>query len=309
MQVIPDVRVWEERFPHLVLTIGSFDGVHRGHARIVSRVIEEARERGGTAALMTLQPHPRQFFLPGNAPNILTCLEQKKRLLAAAGLDTLFILPFNAEVAAMPRERFVEEIILDRCHAEKVVVGHDFAFGKDALGNYEYLKERAPELGFDVEEVPPLIVGGERVSSTLVREAVLQGDMAQARRLLGRPYSMLGTVVRGRGVGRGLGFPTANIIPSTGAVPAHGVYAAKALLEGQTHIAAVNIGVAPTIRQADITVEAFLLDFERDIVGESIELEFYRRLRPEKYFGNREELTQAIAADVRSVWDFFRERP
>ena len=132
--------------------------------------------------------------------------------------------------------------------------------------------------------------------------------MAQAARLLGRPYSMLGKVARGRGIGRELGFPTANIQPNTGAVPAHGVYAARALLGGEAYIAAVNIGVAPTIRQQDITVEAYLLDFDRDIVGEEIELEFHIRLRPEKYFSGREELMETIASDVRAVWAYFKKR-
>ena len=307
MRVVADARRFEERFPHVILTIGSFDGVHRGHARIISRVVEEARARGGTAALMTLHPHPRVYFAPGNAPNILTCPGKKQQLLAEAGLDVLFVLPFNADVASMPREQFVEEIILARCHAEKLVVGHDFAFGKDALGSYDYLKEVAPQLGLEVEEVPPLIIAGERVSSTLVREAILQGDMAQAARLLGRPYSMLGEVARGRGIGRDLGFPTANIRPNTGAVPAHGVYAAKVRRRDAAHVAAVNIGVAPTIRQTDITIEAYLLDFDQDIVGESIEIEFHRRLRPEKYFSGREELMNAIASDVQAVWRYFNK--
>jgi len=305
MQVVEDVRVFSEDLPGLCLTIGSFDGLHLGHRRIIDRLQAAARARGGTAALMTLRPHPRQFFAPESVPNLLTGDGQKERLLAELGVDVLFVLPFDASVANLPREQFLEDIVLERCRARHLVVGHDFAFGRGATGDYAWLAGQAPARGFTVEEVAPLIVGGERISSTLIREALLQGELEQAEGCLGRRYAIAGEVVRGRGVGVQLGFPTANIRPGAHVIPAHGVYAAEARFDGRRCIAAVNIGIAPTVRHEDITVEAFLLDFEGDIVGQSLELVFHRRLRPEVKFPDWEALKAAIAADVAAIRGYF----
>ncbi len=307
MRVIQDVRSTRESFPELVLTIGSFDGLHLGHQRIIGEVVRAARDAGGTAALMSMRPHPREFFSPENAPNILLADAKKEALLAEAGIDVLFVLPFNAEVARMTPRDFVEQVVVGRCHTRKLIVGHDFCFGRDAQGDYEFLREVAPEFGFEVRQVPQLVLYGERVSSTLIREYILQGELDQVERFLGRKYSITGEIIHGRGVGLKLGFPTANIAPHHNAVPAHGVYVAEALFEGQRHQAAVNIGVAPTVRNEDIVVEAFLLDFEGQIAGKTIEVVFHKRLRPEKKFGSFEELSAAIAKDVEEVRRYFAQ--
>lgn len=305
MRIVEDVRCFTESLPDLVLTIGSFDGLHLGHQRIVGALVETARKRGGTAALMTLSPHPRQVFAEDSVPNLLTCDAMKNRILAELGVDVLFVLPFSREVAGIPPQTFLEEIILGRCAARHLLVGHDFAFGKGARGDFAFLAERAETLGYTVEEVPPLIVQGERVSSTLVRECILEGDLARAEFFLGRKYAMMGEVIRGRGIGRKLGFPTANLRPGVHVVPAHGVYAAEAVVAGQRRVAAVNIGIAPTIRHEDIMVEAYLLDFEGDIAGETVELIFHYRLRPEEKFESYEALTGAIDRDVREIQAYF----
>jgi riboflavin kinase/FMN adenylyltransferase len=185
------------------------------------------------------------------------------------------------------------------------IVGHDFAFGKDARGNFEYLEQVAPQYGLEVRQVPPVIIQGERVSSTLIRERVLQGELENVELFLGRKYSIVGTVTTGRGMGSKLGFPTANVEPHNSAVPAHGVYVAEALLDGQRYRAAVNIGIAPTIRHEDIMIEAHLLDFSGDIVGKRIEIVFHKRLRPEKKYATLDELIAAIAEDVAEVRSFF----
>lgn len=306
MQVIQDVRAATESFPNVVLTIGSFDGLHLGHQRIIGEVVRAARDMGGTAALMSLRPHPREFFSPENAPNILLADAKKEQLLAEAGIDVLYVLPFNAEVARMTPRAFVEDIVVGACHARKIIVGHDFCFGKDAQGDYEFLQELGPEQGFDVRQVPQLVLYGERVSSTLIREYILQGELGQVERFLGRKYSMTGEIIHGRGMGAKLGFPTANIAPHHSAVPAHGVYVAEAIVEGVRRQAAVNIGVAPTVRNEDIVVEAFLLDFDGEIAGKTIEVVFHKRLRPEKKFASFAELTEAIDKDVKNVRDYFK---
>lgn len=307
MRIIDDVRTASGHFAKLVLTIGSFDGVHLGHRRVIEEVVRDARAMGGTAAAMTLRPHPRQYFSPADAPNILTCDEKKQELLAEAGLDVLYVLPFNAEVANMPPETFVEDIVVGRCHAHGVVVGHDFSFGKDACGDYEFLKKTAPRYGFDVRQAPQLVLNGERVSSTLIREKILEGDMESAQAFLGRRYSIVGQVESGRGIGRTLGFPTANVEPHHNTVPPHGVYAAEVVVEGDKslHPAAVNIGVAPTIRHEDMLIEAHLLDFKGELAGRRVEIIFHMRLRPEKKFGSKEELMEAIAHDVRAIRSYF----
>lgn len=301
MEVIADVRSTERVLPSVVLTIGSFDGIHLGHRQILKRLVAAARANGGTAALMTLRPHPRQYFYPDHAPNILTSQRKKETLLAEAGVDVLFVLPFDAEVAALDREVFLREIVAGHCRAQRLIIGHDFAFGAGARGNYEFLCQCAPELRMAVEQVPALILDGERVSSTLIRECILEGDLTQAEHFLGRKYSILGKVVQGRGMGVKLGFPTANIVPGDCAVPMHGVYAGEAILHGERHLAAINIGIAPTIRHEDIMLEAFLLDFSGNLVGEDLEVVFHRRLRPEKKYGSYGELIAAIAEDVTQV--------
>lgn len=307
MRIIEDVRACSERFPGVVLTIGSFDGVHLGHRRIIDQVVCEARATGGTAALMTLRPHPRQFFSPKSAPNMLTGDQKKEELLAAAGIDVLFVLPFNAETASLDRADFLRDIVAGRCGARRLIIGHDFNFGRGAKGNYEYLCEAAPALGIAVEQAEALILDGERVSSTLVRELVLQGDLERAERFLGRKYSVVGEVIHGREMGRKLGYPTANIKPHNNAVPANGIYVAEAFFGGERRLAAVNIGIAPTIRHEDIMIEAYLLDFNGDLYGRTLEVVLHTRLRPEKKFHSLDDLIAAIDNDVFEVRRYFTQ--
>ena len=305
MRLIDDVRNVRESFPGVVLTIGSFDGVHLGHQAILREVAERARRRNGTACVMTMRPHPREFFSPERPPNLLTSETQKARLLEEYGVHVLFVLPFDAAVAQMPAETFIDEMIVRRCQAVEVVVGHDFRFGKDSRGDYEFLAERLHQHGAAAAQVPPVHVAGERISSTLIRECLLEGDLERAAQLLGRHYTIAGQVVSGRGIGAGLGYPTANIKPDHSAVPAHGVYAALARVARDVRPAAINIGIAPTISHEDLTIEAHILGLSRQITGKFIEIEFFKRLRPERRFPEKEALVAQIAQDVQSVRAFF----
>jgi len=305
MQFVLDVTQCAESFDRVVLTVGSFDGIHLGHRAILDRVQAEARARGGSSAMMALHPHPRHVFSPENAPNVLTSLRQKRAVLESLGLDIFFVLPFDKTVAATEPEDFVDRYLLSACQASHIVVGHDFAFGKHARGNFQFLCDLSESRGFTVEEVPPLILHGERVSSTLIRECILQGELDKAEFFLGRKYALEGTVATGRGMGRKLGYPTANVKPGNKAVPANGVYAAEALVGGTRHVAAVNVGIAPTIRHEDVTVEAFLLDFDGDLVGETIEIVFHQRLRPEKKYDGLDSLIKAIDEDVAQIRAYF----
>ena len=307
MRTVDDIRNAQLDLPHVVLTIGSFDGVHRGHQRILSDVVRAAREAGGTAVAMTMCPHPREFFSPQHAPNLLTNDAKKLELLEEAGIDVVCLLRFDSDVANLDPVEFVEEVVHRRCGTKELIVGHDFRFGKGAAGDYHFLTDVAPRFGLSVRQVEPLLIKGERVSSTVIRERVLQGDLDEAELFLGRKYSIVGEIVTGRGIGTSLGYPTANVRPCHSAVPAHGVYAAEVLLNGAAHLSAVNIGIAPTIRNEDIAIEAFLIDFSGDIIGRHVEIVFHRRLRPEKRYPTREALVEQIGQDVTAIREYFGE--
>lgn len=304
--IIDDIRANDSPYPNLALTIGSFDGVHLGHRAILDAVVRRARAMNGTAAVLTLRPHPREFFSPAHAPSLLTHDAKKYALFETAGIDAVLVLRFNAEAAALEPEQFVEEIIVGRCHAKAVVVGHDFRFGHKARGSFNLLRALAPQYNLSVEQVPPLLMDGERVSSTLIRERLLIGDLEKAEVFLGRPYSLVGIVVPGRRIGSKLGFPTANIQPHHSAIPAQGVYVCEALVDGARYAAAVNIGIAPTIRNEDPTIEAYLLDFDGDLYGREIELVFRKHLRDEIRFPNVEELVAQIEKDIAATREFFQ---
>lgn len=308
VRVIDDVRQTNEEFPGVVLTVGSFDGVHAGHRVIVKNVVELARRLGGTPAVLTMDPHPREFFSPERAPNLLTSLSKKIRLLGELGIEVVYVLPFDETTAAIPAEKFIEDILEKHCHAVAVIVGHDCRFGKGAKGDYDMLEREGPAHGFTVQQVPPVTLSSERVSSTLCRERVLLGDLEGVEALLGRKYSITGTVEAGRGRGHGLGFPTANFKPSHNAVPAQGVYIAEAIVDGTPYSAAVNIGIAPTIRHEDTTIEAHLLDYSENLVGREIEIVFHKRIRSEKKFPSLDALVAQIRADVEATREYFASR-
>jgi riboflavin kinase/FMN adenylyltransferase len=301
MKVIEDVTKLEERFQRLVLTVGSFDGVHLGHQRVLQIVVEHAKRISGVAGVMTIKPHPREFFTSQHSPNLLTSDSKKIELMERAGIDVIFILPFNEETSALSPRAYVENILYERCRVAEIIVGHDFQFGKNAEGDYDFLRQVADEFQFSAFQVPPMVINGERISSTVIRERLFDGDLDEVEKFLGRKYSIRGEVISGRGIGTTLGFPTANILPHHTAIPAQGVYAAEVFLDGSRYPAAVNIGVAPTIKNSEIVIEAFILGFEGNLRGTEIEILFHKRLRPERKFASQEELISAIKNDVENV--------
>ena len=308
MDVILDATTCKCRYPNLVLTVGSFDGVHLGHQSILKTVIERARERRGTAALMSLQPHPRAFFQGTDDFALLTDALQKEELLRAAGLDVYFILPFNDTVARMEPGEFLTRILVEQCKARHMIVGDNFFFGAGARGNVVFLNEEGSRHGLAAEVVPPVIVGGERVSSTRIRTLVASGKLEEAGVLLGRPYAIAGTVARGRGMGKELGYPTANLLSDRSLLPAHGIYAARVMVDGADLLGAVNIGYAPTLPHERPVVEAHLLDYSGELAGRRIEIRLYHRLRGEEKFGGITELKAAIERDIVSIRQYFADR-
>lgn len=281
-------------------TVGFFDGVHRGHQAVIGRVVEVARERHLRSVVVTFDRHPREILTPGNVPLLLTSLRRKAGLIESVGVETLVVLEFTEEFSRWPPEGFVERVLADGLRTRHAAVGKNFRFGHRAAGNLEILTRLGGVHGFQVEGVPLLEIDGRPISSTSIREALAAGDLDWPEKALGRRYVVEGTVVRGAGRGRGLGFPTANLLTPTGIqLPGRGVYAGRALLDEGSWPAAVNVGINPTFGGEPLHVEAHLLGFEGDLLGKVLAVEFWRRLRDEQRFDSAEDLTQQIAEDVR----------
>jgi riboflavin kinase/FMN adenylyltransferase len=286
-------------WPSPAVTIGNFDGVHRGHGALVAAAATWARSRAGTVVALTFDPHPAKQLDPRRAPRALTTLEQKHELLAGLGVQTLAVLPFTAAVASEPPERFVEEVLVGALEAKRVVVGEGFRFGHERRGDAARLRTLGAELGFEVEAVPPVLHGGRPISSSRVREALARGDAREAWTLLGRPYFIDGRVVEGERRGGRLGIPTANLETENEILPARGVYASRCRLSAGEWVPAVaNFGRRPTFGGTLPSVEAHLIGFEGDLYGATVRLEFQVRLRDERRFTGPDALVAQIREDV-----------
>lgn len=287
-----------------VLTIGNFDGVHRGHQAMLRRVVERARALDGPAVVLTFDPHPTKVLHPQRAPKLIQTLRQREEAIAALGVDALVVVPFTREFAALPPEDFVTDLLGRRLGAREVHVGSAFAFGCGKRGNVPLLCRLGEEAGLRVVPLDVVAEGGEPVSSTRVRTLLLEGDVAAARRLLGRPFAMDGVIAKGDRMGRKIGFPTINLKTENELLPRDGVYVTKVLLRSfeRTFACVTNIGRRPTVYEDyATTVESYILDFSSDVYGEAIRLTFYERLRDEMVFPSMLELTAQIRRDVEAT--------
>jgi riboflavin kinase/FMN adenylyltransferase len=282
------------------VAVGNFDGVHRGHQALAAAALEEARRLGGTAAVLTFDPHPARVLQPGRAPSALMTLDQKAEVLAALGIHHLAVLEFTPEVAAQDAGEFVRGVLSGALGARVVVVGANFRFGRGRAGDAALLEGLGRTLGFAVRVVEPVLHDGEPVSSTRIREAVEQGAMERAAALLGRDYVVDGQVVKGDARGRALGFPTANVDPVNETLPARGVYACWFRVAGEERRwpAAVNVGQRPTFQGQGLSVEAHLLGFSGDLYGKEARVSFVQRLREEQRFDGVEALRAQIEKDI-----------
>jgi riboflavin kinase/FMN adenylyltransferase len=281
------------------LTIGFFDGVHRGHQAVIRRVAEVAARRGLRPTVVTFDRHPLETLSPGKTPKLLTTLRRKAQLIEALGVETLFVLEFTEEISRWTPEAFVDRVLVNGLHTVYVAVGANFTFGHKAAGNLEVLSDLGQTRGFDVDGLSLFKVDGRPVSSTSVREAVAEGDLDWPHRALGRRYVVDGQVVPGAGRGKDLGFPTANLrTPGGLLLPARGVYAGRAGSGTRWWTAAINVGVNPTFGDEPLHVEAHLLDFDGALTGDVLAVEFWERLRDEVAFPSSEALSEAIADDV-----------
>lgn len=296
------------------LTVGNFDGVHAGHQAMLARLKHAAAERNLATGVLTFEPHPREFFAPDQAPVRLTSLREKIELVAACGIDRLHVCRFNYAFAQTAAQDFIERILVRGFNLRWLLIGDDFRFGARRAGDVVMLKQAARSLGFEVEAIASVTRGGERVSSTAVRTALQAGDLTQAARLLNRPYSISGRVVRGDGVGRKLGFPTANVQMKHNRPPLTGIFAvevaAQAAGAGERLLrGAASLGVRPTVVQGGRPVlEVHLFDFDGGLYGRHLRVDFLHKLRDEEKYADLATLKRQIALDVENAKAFFHRQ-
>ena len=287
-------RAW----PSPVVTIGNFDGVHRGHAALVT-VAARARPGAGCVVALTFDPHPARLLAPERAPATLTTLAQKEELLGALGVDRLAVLPFTEELSLESPEEFARQVLVGALEAKRVVVGENFRFGQGRSGDVEQLRTLGADLGFEVEAVEPVLHEGRPISSSRVREALGRGAVEESWALLGHPFFVDGRVVEGARRGRTLGFPTANLETENEILPSHGVYATRCRVStGEWVPAVANLGRRPTFGGTRPSMEAHLIEFDGDLYGTRLRLEFQARLRDEQRFPGPEALVEQIRQDV-----------
>lgn len=299
MRLIRDIASSSRRVDASVLTLGNFDGVHRGHQAILARVVAEARRMAREAIVLSFHPHPLAVLHPERAPELLTALRDRIMLLGATGVDTIALQRFTCTFATLSAERFVEELLVGRLGAKKVVVGHRVSFGHERRGDAALLQTLGARLGFDVEVIGPVRVGEHVVSSSGVRRAVAAGDVGLAATLLGRPHRLGGRIVHGQHRGRGLGFPTANVAVRAGLHPPDGVYAVVAEIDGRQMDGVANVGRNPTFGATrPRTLEVHLFDVAEDLYGARCEVAFIERLRGEIAFPSVDALVAQIRRDA-----------
>jgi riboflavin kinase/FMN adenylyltransferase len=289
------------------VAVGNFDGVHRGHAQLVARLLARAREVGGPAVVLTFDPHPVRILRPELAPPPLTWTERKAELLAELGVAAVWSYPTDEALLSLTAEEFFQRIIVESLEARAMVEGPNFQFGKQRKGDVALLKQLCATNGVNLEVVKPQLTGTELVSSSRVRECIRQGDVATARQLLTRPYRLRGLVTHGAQRGSKIGFPTANLAGIDTLVPPVGVYAGRAFTSEGIWPAAINIGPNPTFGEGAIKFEAHLVGFSGSLYGQPLEVEFIARLRDTRPFESVSALTQQLAADVQTVLKYCQD--
>ncbi|TLV03159.1 bifunctional riboflavin kinase/FAD synthetase [Dyadobacter luticola] len=291
-----------------VVTSGTFDGVHLGHQKILSRLTEISQQSGGESVVLTFWPHPRTVVSEDSqALQLLSTVEEKIALFAKLGIQHLAIVPFTRAFSELTSEEFIQQILIDKIGTKKLVIGYDHRFGRNREGSFEFLQKNCSEYGFEVEEIPRADIEDMAISSSRIRKSLVTGHIQEANDLLGRPYNLSGTVVKGKQLGRTIGFPTANVHlhESYKLVPMNGVYIIYALHNGNRYQGMLNIGVRPTVDGTMRTIEAHLFDFDQEIYGEDIELELLHYLRPEQKFDGLDNLVKQIQVDKQHSLSYF----
>jgi len=300
MEILRSIPELERLRGSLFLAIGVFDGVHRGHQAVISTSADHAATSNGTPVVVTFDPHPEKVLRPQAAPHLLSATQHKIALIRALGVEHLLIITFDKQFAATEPEDFVQKLVIHSKPLHEICVGHEWSFGKNRRGNLDLLKKLGAKFNFDVVGIPPVKINGAVVSSTAIRQAIEKGDLAKAAEMLGREYTILGTVTRGDNLGKKIGFPTANLSAHSEQFPPNGVYVAEARIDGELYRGVINLGIRPTVSsgKSERVLEIHLFDFNRDIYGHEVEVRFLKFLRPEKKFANLDALVQQIRQDV-----------
>ena len=298
MVIYRNLDAIEGKLARAVVTIGNFDGVHLGHREIFRRVRKAAGDIGGVSVVLTFVPHPLKCLPSRKDLRLITTYAEKEVLIETSGIDCLVIIPFTEEFAAITPEEFVKRILIDLVGMRRLIIGYDYAFGRNREGNVSLLRRMGEELGFDVEVLEPIGNGDIVYSSSRIRELIGSGDVREVVSLLGRHFCLGGTIVHGHHRGKGLGFPTANLATGNELIPKHGVYAVKVNIEGMLLDGACNIGSNPTFGDSMTSIEVFIFDFQGDLYGHELRLYFIERIRDEKQFPDASALQEAIQFDV-----------
>jgi len=301
MKIVKDIS--EIALCNSIVTVGNFDGVHAGHKEIFRRVKQSAAKVGGSSVVVTFVPHPLKVLASRNSPKLITTYTEKETLIEVSGIEYLVEINFDRQFAATSARDFVAEILVGKLGMKKLFIGYDYVFGHNRQGNVALLAHLGKEFSFEVEELQPISHGETIFSSTAIRNMIAEGDVKNVVPLLGRHFSVRGTVIHGRHRGKGLGFPTANLATDKELLPKDGVYAVKVKIEGLFYDGACNIGTNPTFNDQALAIEVFLFDFEGDLYGKEVVICFIDRIRDEKVFSDASSLQQAIADDIRECRD------
>lgn len=292
-----------------VVTIGTFDGVHLGHRQIINRLNESARANGWESCVLTFFPHPRMVLQKDTLLKLINTIDERAQLLEGLGLDHLVIHPFTLDFSRYHAETFVEEILVNSLNAKKVIIGYDHRFGRNRNANIEDLKRFGEQLGFEVEEISKQELEDVAVSSTKVRKSLEAGDVALANNYLDQVFMLTGTVVKGRSLGRTIGYPTANlnIAEDYKLIPAQGVYVVQSRINGGVVYGMMNIGTNPTVGGSAQTIETYFFDFSKDLYGQELEIQLLDRIRDEKTFASVDELVKAMKEDEKYARDYINK--
>ena len=307
MKIISSANELAAPCGHLCAAIGMFDGVHLGHQQVIRQAITDAHQHEATSLCVTFDRHPATVIAPERAPGLIQSLSQRLDAIETLGVDSTLLLKFDEPMSRITAQDFVRNLHRDLGEIKSLCVGAKFAFGHNREGNVDLLKQLGQDLDFTVHGLASVALNGETISSSSIRQAIKSGDFDAASQMLGRENALAGKVIRSDGRGRELGFPTANLDITGLCIPPSGVYAAHVLVEGQTHRAAVNIGLRPTVKEPEprLHVEAHILDFEGDLYDEDLEITFIEKLRDEEEFESLEELQKQIATDIQKARTLF----
>lgn len=291
-----------------VVTIGNFDGIHLGHKLLIDKLKEQAEKLSAPAIIITFEPQPLEYFTGGGGSARLTRWREKFHALAETKVDAILVLPFNQKLADLSAQAFVDQVLVQALAIKQVIIGDDFRFGFKREGDFDFLNHAGKVMGFDVKRMPSVMLENERISSTLIRQRLAEGNHTLAERLLGRPYTMMGRVVHGNKLGRQLGFPTANIFLHRHITPVQGIYIVRMHnLASKALPGVANVGIRPTIGGTRSLLEVYLFNFDRDIYGQHVCVEFCKKLRDEERYDNLELLKEAITKDAAEARHYFEK--